>query len=523
MNGMKFLQSKLTQFISRIKSWLYRKRHPVLSKYTDEYLEYFGHLFSRAATTSGFNYLCTILRVEGITSGHWDAFVEAEEAAMDFSKLLRKMGKGQEKRALRMGLFLYSHSTEMSAPYEIIANLLRSCQDKPYKMYPFAHLVRVEKGKTPSVFAKRHLPTPVRKIQHIKELATVCGEERIGEIFDTFFRNDVRNAFYHSDYAISDEEFRIIEGGEIGKQTIKLEELSDLLSRCFAFYSAFFITFNQVKRGLVVGKKFLRKPNYEVMELLSDEDGLTGFKIHFPNGSYAMFERKKYKGTMGLNLMCLEEGIQLNVGDLKKYNEADDWYVNGKPFEEFGTRYNRIGFWFPIIFSRNSDDIQKKARKTTDDKIIQGCLFYIYATGHKAIEFAVKSKNKLPQEGKFDLKRLFGKNSKSFSLDHIPNEDGNYFLYDGTYYLKEDSPETVRSALDNIEKYITELRKKFGDDISYRLKYQMYSDESLGKKEKVGDNTFSITFSMDGPRHTLVASNLELFPKTDWRIKEEWI
>ena len=189
---MRLLVSKFQSFKSRIESRLYKKRYPVLSKYTDEYLEYFRHLFSRAATTSGFNYLCTILRVEGITSGHWDAFVEAEEAAMDFSRLLRKMGKGQEKRALRMGLFLYSHSTEMSAPYEIIANLLRSCQDKPYKMYPFAHLVRVGKGKMPSIFAKRHLPTPVKKIHHIKELAAACGEERTGKIFDTFFRDDVR-------------------------------------------------------------------------------------------------------------------------------------------------------------------------------------------------------------------------------------------------------------------------------------------------------------------------------------------
>lgn len=519
---MKFILAKIKHLNNFLKRWIYAKRHPVLNKYTEEYLEYFGHLFSRAATTSGFNYLCTVLRVEGITSGHWDAFVEAEEAAMDFSKLLRKMGKGQEKRALRMGLFLYSHSTEMSAPYEIIANLLRSCQDKPYKMYPFAHLVQVEKGKTPSIFAKRHLPTPVKKIKHIKELAVACGEERIGEIFNAFFHNDIRNAFYHSDYAISDEEFRIIEGGEIGKQSIKLEELSDFLSRCFAFYSAFFITFNQVRRGLVVGKKFLRKPNYEVLELLSDEDGLTGFKIHFPNGSYAMFERKKYEGTTGLNLMCLEEGIQLNVGDLKKYNEADGWYVNGKPFEEFGTRYNRIGFWFPIIFSRNSDVIQKKAREATKDRAVQGCLFYIYATGHKAIEFVIKSKSDIRQKENL-LKRLLEKDSKKLVFENIPNNTNNYFLYDGTFYLENDNPESIKNALNYIESYIKELKRKFGDDIYYRLKYQMYSDGSAGKKEKTGENTFSITLSMDDPRTTLVASNLELFPKADWKIKEEWV
>lgn len=519
---MKFILAKLKHLNNYFKRWFYTKRHPALNKYTEEYLEYFGHLFSRAATTSGFNYLCTLLRVEGITSGHWDAFVEAEEAAMDFSRLLRKMGKGQEKRALRMGLFLYSHSTEMSAPYEIIANLLRCCQDKSYKMYPFAHLVHVEKDKTPSIFAKRHLPSPIKKINHIKELATICGEERIVEIFNTFFRNDVRNAFYHSDYAISDEEFRIIEGGEIGKQTIPLKELSDLLTRCFAFYSAFFITYNQVRRGLVEGKRFLRWPNYEVLELLSDKEGLTGFKIHFPNGSYAMFERKKYEGTIGLNMMCLEEGIQLNVGDLKKYNEADGWYVDGKLFEEYGTRYNRMGFWFPIIFSRNSDTIQKKAVEVTKDRVVQGCLFYIYATGHKAIEFVIKSKSDLRQK-RNSLNKLLGKEPKKFIIENIPNNESNSFLYDGTYYLENDSPETIRNALNYIENYIDGLKKKFGDDINYRLKYQMYSDGSVGEKEKTGENTFSITFSMDDPRTTLVASNLELFPKADWKIKEEWV
>lgn len=508
---------------ARLRRWFYRQRHPVLSKHTDEYLEYFGHLFSRAATTSGFNYLCTLLRVEGITSGHWDAFVEAEEAAIDFSHLLRKMGKGQEKQALRMGLFLYSHSTEMSAPYEIIANLLRCCQDKPYKMYPFVHLVRVEKGKTPSMFAKRHLPTPVKKIGYLKELAATCGEERIEEIFESFFRNDIRNAFYHSDYAISDEEFRIIEGGELGKQTISLEELSNLLSRCFAFYSAFFITYNQVRRGLVNGKRFLRKPNYEVLELLSDEDGLTGFKIHFPTGSYAMFERKKYKGTTGLNMMCLEEGIQLHVGDLKKYNEADDWYVDGKPFDEHGTRYNRIGFWFPIIFWRNSDPIQKKVRELTEDKVVQGCLFYIYTTGHKAIEFAVKSEKALHTKRKSILPSWLKNSSPKLILEPISNERGSSFLYDGTYYLDGVRPENVRNALDDIEKHINGLRNKIGSEIQYRLKYQLYSDVASLKKEKTGENTFSITLNMDDPRSTLIASNLELFPKSDWKIREEWV
>ena len=274
----------------------------------------------------------------------------------------------------------------------------------------------------------------------------------------------------------------------MGNQSISLELLSDLLSRCFAFYSAFFITYNQARRGLVEGKRLLRKPNYEVLELLSDDDGLTGFKLHFPNGSYAMFERRKYKGTTGLNMMCLEEGIQLNVGDLKKYNEADGWYVDGKPFDEYGTRYNRMGFWFPIIFWRNSDSIQKKVRELTDDKVVQGCLFYIYTTGHKAIEFVVKSQKELhPKRSSLLVKliRLFERGTPKLVLEPIPNERRSSFLYDGTYYLNSEKPEDVRSALDDIERYIGGLREKLGDDIYYRLKYQLYSDVSSLKQTKL--------------------------------------
>lgn len=512
---------ELIQLAKRIRSrflnFFFKKRHPVLSKYTDEYLAYFDSLFARAANTDGFNYLCTILRVEGITSGHWDAFVEAEEASMDFSKLLRSIGRKrtQAKRALRLALFLYCHSTEMSAPYEILANLLRCCQSKPYMMYPFVDLVRVE--QTGGLFAKRHLSYPKGKIKHIKELAAVCGENKLGEIIDSFFRNDIRNAFYHSDYTISEDEFRIIEGGEIGEQTISLEELSDILTRCFAFYSAFFIIYNNVKRGFAQGRKFHRWPNYEVLELLSDEGKLTGFKIHFPNGSYAMFERKKYKGTTGLNIMCEREGVSLNVGNLDEYKKAEGWFVNGKSFEEYGTRYNRDGYWRPIIFQGDSDKVQQKAVSLTEDRIIQGCLFYIYSTGHKAIEFVIKSDRELFR-GEIYSKPFFGK-KKRLIIKKCENKEGDTHLYDGTIYLYSADTKSIQEALKEIKTCVESLRKK-DKNIKHRLKYQLYSDTPPIPQE---GGRFTITISMDDPRSTLVASNLGLFPRSDWRIREQWV
>jgi len=255
MDIKRFCKRLLCHPISLIREWWYKKQNHVLSEYTDKYIEYFNHLFARAANTGGLEYLYTILRVEGITSGHWDAFVESEEAVADFSKMLRKMGSGQEKRALRTALFIYCHLTEMSAPYEIICNLLRCCMNQSYKFYPFAHLVRVIKNN--NGFDKRLLPYPSKKIAFIKELTAMSGEERLSQIIEDFFSNDVRNAFYHSDYTISEDEFRIIDGAGPGGESISLEKLSDMLARCFAFYSAFFIVYKKVRKGLAAGDHFL--------------------------------------------------------------------------------------------------------------------------------------------------------------------------------------------------------------------------------------------------------------------------
>jgi len=514
MSNIKNLWKKLVN----TRSGIFLKKYSLLDKYTKEYLAYFDHLFGRAANANGFDFLCTILRVEGITSGHWDAFVEAEEAAMDFSKLLRKVSsKKQSKRAVRLALFLYCHSTEMSAPYEILANLLLCCHGKPYRMYPFGELVRVEEKK--GFFPKRHLPSPKKQIEYIKKLAAGCDEVMIGSILDGFFHHEIRNAFYHSDYAITEDEFRIVKGGDIGKEVVSLEELSDFLTRCFAFYSAFFISYNIIKKNLAAGDKFHRWPNYEVLEILSDKDGLTGFKTHFPNDSYAMFERKKYGGTMGRNLMCLNEGVQLHVGDLEQYQKANDWRVDGKTFDQYGTRYNRYGYWKPIIFRGNSDVIERKAFEMSDDKIIQGCLFYIFATGHKAVEFVLKSNKKLFKREGYSLP--YFKKDKKIIIKSCGQPNNGLFVYDGTIYLQSKDKDMIQNAVKEVDSLMDRFKQR-GAEIEYRFKYQ-FGGMSPSKKEDNKDGSFSIAFSMDDPRNTLVASSLDMFPKSDWKIKEGWI
>ncbi len=511
--------SPIKKFFKKVFS---KRSSSSIDKYTKEYLEYFDRLFFRAARTSGFDYLYTLLRIEGITSGHWDAFVEAEEAAMDFSEMLRNLQnkKGKEKRSLRLGLLLYCHSTEMSAPYEILANLLRCCQEQPYKFRPFSHLA-TPIGKQ-GFFGKSIPPSPSKKIKHIRELAQRCGEDKLLELVDGFFRNQIRNAFYHSDYTITETKFRIIEGGNPVVEEIDLEELSDALAKCFAFYSAFFITYKNARKAIGMGRKYHTRPNFEVVEILTNSEGLlSGFKIHFPSGTSAFFERKDYEGTRGLNLMIEKEGISLHVGDLEKYQMARSWMVDGKPFEQTGTRYNEYGYWRPIVLHRHGEMIESDVSKMTEDHITRGALFYIYATGHLAVEFIIKSKDNL---FKGDVYRRPSKGFPYIEIKHVLTDKEDH-VYDGTLFLNSRDTEAVKTGIEILNDFVNKLKNEHKKFV-FSLKYEMYKNASKISTMSNSDtvkNIGTIIISMEDPTSTLFTSNLSIFPKQDWSIKPEWI
>lgn len=155
----------------------------------------------------------------------------------------------------------------------------------------------------------------------------------------------------------------------------------------------------------------------------------------------------------------------------------------------------------------------------SNDKTAQGCLFYIFATGHKAIEFALKSNRRLFKWNEYSSPRF--RKDKKIIIKSCGECDNNLFLYDGAVFLKSKEEKDVQDAIKDVNNLVDYFKQK-GIEIEYRLKYQLYVT-APSKKEKNEDGTFSITFSMDDPRNTLVASSLDMFPKSDWRIKEEWI
>src|SRR3989344_6536664 len=98
-------------------------------EYYQEYRTYLDRLFARARDTNGLQYVYTLLRISGIQDGGWDPFIEAQEALIEFSKILKKISKdGVSKSSFRLALLIYCHSVEMSAPYQILFNLLKCAQ-----------------------------------------------------------------------------------------------------------------------------------------------------------------------------------------------------------------------------------------------------------------------------------------------------------------------------------------------------------------------------------------------------------
>lgn len=309
----------------------------------DEVQKHYGtvteDLFLDAFKKNTFHFLATILRFDGMFFGHWDPLEESKETFSDLSELLKEADKsGNRKREIKVALLMYCHAIEMTQVHQIIANLLRLSGGKQFKfraLWDETFMKIRKKGK--SLFFRP--PSLGAKLKLLKQLATDAKKDEVSQIFDEIFNLVIRNSFSHSDYCIDLEEgfYRYIEGGPA--QQIKLEELDELLNKTFIFYGEFFRVLEGWHYEAAKMPKFHRFPDYDVLELLSENGKLFGFHIHHSNGSKSTFERTSRKVNL-CNFDILDEGIGVFVGDLGKLKKS--WYVGEeeiKDFEELNNRY----------------------------------------------------------------------------------------------------------------------------------------------------------------------------------------
>jgi hypothetical protein len=186
-------------------------------------------------------YFASLLRALGMEDRGWDPYEESRATLDDINgffklELPEALYKQPDKTTWRIGLLLYSHIVEMDAPYEVITNLLRFQLGKGYSPSPFFDFLsdREKKG-----FRKRELTTG-RKIEIIKQLSTELKLD-VGAIFDEFYNNRLRNAIAHSDYILTNDDFRC-RGGISGQGAFKIpyEDLDRIIMCAKAFIESFY-------------------------------------------------------------------------------------------------------------------------------------------------------------------------------------------------------------------------------------------------------------------------------------------
>ena len=281
-----------------------------------------NNLFLAAVEKSPFDALCTILRVDGMSDPGWDP-LEESQATIEHYAALAKAETTSKRRKMRLGVLIYCHITEMGASYEVVSNLLRILQGKSYQLDPFQDLEKEFKDGT------RIPPSLSQKLKRIRKQAEGIGSPEIYAAFDTVVVRDLRNAFYHSDYSITENEFRLTRG--FGK-SIPWDDVKQIIEKGLDHYARFTAMHKSALASLRTAPQFHKVGDWRVLELLRSADGeLYGFSVHFSNDSKATFARTT-KGIIAENLVLQDNDVDLYYGDLDALR--DEFRVNGAPFKE---------------------------------------------------------------------------------------------------------------------------------------------------------------------------------------------
>jgi hypothetical protein len=252
----------------------------------------------------------SLLRVVGMEDKGWDPYAESRAVLEDLNQLMQltlpaKKFQDRERTNWRLGLLFYSHIVEMSAPYEVLTNLLRFRLGKGYHPNPYYEFLTEKDRKR---FRRSGL-FPKQKIEIIQALSKEAGLE-FGSIFDEFYRTDFRNAIAHSDFIFTDAGFRCRNG--YGNKAFQLtyEQVDDLITHAKIFIGTFFGLEREARR--VFGEKAVKGMAYDpimkgVMEVLVDDEKImNGFKVHWPNGSESVYRRTENGITMDNCMLALK-------------------------------------------------------------------------------------------------------------------------------------------------------------------------------------------------------------------------
>jgi len=289
--------------------------------------------FNRVDRT--FEWACTMVRATGMRDTGWDSYAESIALLEDLAQLMglelpADRFPNPSNTQARLAVIAYCHMIEMSVPYELLANLLRLRMGMKYSVHPLGHLNKARNTTVNGVKGKKFISaSPIAKINEIGEMANKAGVPDVGAALRGIYNSTIRNAVYHSDYAIDSDSLRLLSGNYYSKKEgvntplITFDELGEVTSEAFAFHSALLALWKRQRKLFIDfrGKILPYDDRYKgVIEFTFEGDSLNGFRVYWPNGTVGVCARNSDGQTEARNIDFNPDGsINFFVGILASH------------------------------------------------------------------------------------------------------------------------------------------------------------------------------------------------------------
>jgi len=150
--------------------------------------------------------------------------MDAQRAFRDYSDFLNlEQFSGQAIR-VRIAMAFYCHIAEAAGLWGVPMCMLLVRAGVHYDLSPFSELVKRHPTTGQTI-----APNANRTMRYLAEEAKAQGLQELAEVFRDAFDADLRNAFAHSDYALSPEGI-LVRGRHDQQRTINWQEFGELLS-----------------------------------------------------------------------------------------------------------------------------------------------------------------------------------------------------------------------------------------------------------------------------------------------------